>query len=67
MFKYVKETYKEELMYLYDDSKPKPEKDIFKQQYIWFHKDGINTMVPPIKYQNMIDDGWELGRIKVNK
>ena len=64
IFEYIKETYKEELIYLYDDSKPEPIKDISKQKYIWLHRNGKNTIVHPFKYQSMINAGWEIGRIK---
>ena len=62
---YVKNIYGNNFTELYDNSNPSL--DFMNQQYIFMHKDNINTMIKPQKYYEYINNGWIKGRLINNK
>jgi len=59
---YVKKKYEvREIYELYDRYNPK--KDIQNQEYVFVHKNGMNTMIKVDKFQEYLDNGWKRGRI----
>lgn len=59
-FDYVQNTYGNNFLELYDNSKSKL--DFMSQKYIFVHKDGINKMIKPVYFNDYINQGWIKGR-----